>query len=102
MHCIYANYLLSSEYHISKPSFESSIFILLMQRPAYIDPQTGEWFDTNNPSMKGWMTKQSMWLKDWRRRYFLLKGSKLFFCKTEHCAPHGMIDLSKCMTGVEY
>ena len=28
-----------------------------------------------------WLTKQSAWLKDWRRRYFILKGSKLFFAK---------------------
>ena len=44
------------------------------------------------------MTKQSSWLKDWRRRYFILKGSKLFFAKGEHTTPHGMIDLSTCMT----
>ena len=69
-----------------------------MQRPAYIDPQTGERYDTNNPSITGWMMKQSMWLKDWRRRFFLLKGSKLFFCKNEFCSPHGMIDLSTCLT----
>jgi hypothetical protein len=29
----------------------------------------------------GWLTKQSSWLKEWRRRYFILKGSKLFFAK---------------------
>jgi hypothetical protein len=27
-----------------------------------------------------------------------LKGSKLFFAKGENSAPHGMIDLSACMT----
>mmetsp|Transcript_1547 Transcript_1547/g.2966 ORF Transcript_1547/g.2966 Transcript_1547/m.2966 type:complete len:132 (-) Transcript_1547:400-795(-) len=36
--------------------------------------------------------------KDWRRRYFILKGSRLFFAKTPHEAPHGMIDLSRCTT----
>lgn len=46
----------------------------------------------------GWLTKQSAWLKDWRRRYFILKGSKLFFAKSELAAPHGMVDLSTCMT----
>ena len=36
--------------------------------------------------------------QEWRRRYFLLKGSKLFFCKNEYSAPHGMMDLSTCTT----
>jgi hypothetical protein len=40
----------------------------------------------------------SVWLKDWRRRFFLLKGSKLFFAKSERAAPHGMVDLGACMT----
>jgi hypothetical protein len=40
----------------------------------------------------------SLHLQDWRRRYFLLKGSKLFFCKTDYAAPHGMIDLAHCTT----
>jgi hypothetical protein len=31
-------------------------------------------------------------------RYFILKGSKLFFAKSESTTPHGMIDLSACMT----
>jgi hypothetical protein len=39
-----------------------------------------------------------MWLKDWRRRYFLLCGSKLFFAKNSYAAPHGMIDLSTATT----
>jgi hypothetical protein len=69
-----------------------------MQRPPFIDPATGQRFETSNPSNEGWLTKQSDWLKDWRRRYFILKGSKLFFAKGEFSAPHGMIDLSQCMT----
>jgi hypothetical protein len=69
-----------------------------MQRPAFIDPATGTPYDTSNPNMEGWLTKQSMWLKDWRRRYFILKGSRLFFSRGEFSAPHGMIDLSTCMT----
>jgi hypothetical protein len=48
--------------------------------------------------MEGWLTKQSMWLKDWRRRYFFLKDSKLFFARGEFTPAHGMIDLSLCMT----
>lgn len=37
----------------------------------------------------------------WRRgerRYFILKGSRLFFARSETAAPHGVIDLSNCMT----
>jgi hypothetical protein len=36
--------------------------------------------------------------QDWRRRYFFLKGSKLFFGKNEWGSPHGMIDLAHCTT----
>ena len=39
-----------------------------------------------------------MWLKDWRKRYFVLKGNKLYFSKGINEAPHGVIDLSKCQT----
>lgn len=67
-------------------------------RPPFVDQATNKSHDTNNPSIEGWMSKQSTWLKDWRRRYFVLKDSKLFFAKNETCAPHGMIDLSTCMT----
>ncbi|CAN0258417.1 unnamed protein product, partial [Discosporangium mesarthrocarpum] len=55
-------------------------------------------FDCSNPEHTGWLTKQSAWLKDWRLRFFILKGSKLFFAKNDYEAPHGMIDLSSCMT----
>ncbi|GAB5031869.1 Hypothetical protein NocV09_00701320 [Nannochloropsis oceanica] len=67
-------------------------------RGTYIDPNTNIRYDTNNADFEGWLTKQSSWLKDWRRRYFILKGSKLFFAKNEAGSPHGMIDLSSCMT----
>jgi len=36
--------------------------------------------------------------QDWRRRFFLLKGSKLFYCSNEFSTPHGMIDLALCTT----
>merc|ERR1712071_115933 len=68
------------------------------RRPPFVDPQTNVHYDANNAEFSGWLTKQSAWLKDWRRRYFLLKGSKLFFAKTEYAAPHGMIDLAICTT----
>ncbi|OQS02579.1 ubiquitin family protein [Thraustotheca clavata] len=46
----------------------------------------------------GELTKRSVWLKEWRTRYFVLKGNKLYFCRTKGEAPHGMIDLSECLT----
>uniref|UniRef100_A0A7S2LSC0 PH domain-containing protein n=1 Tax=Leptocylindrus danicus TaxID=163516 RepID=A0A7S2LSC0_9STRA len=67
-------------------------------RPPYFDPVTNIRFDTDCAEFEGWLTKQSAWVKDWRRRYFILKGSKLFFAKTGTSAPHGMIDLSTCTT----
>mmetsp|Transcript_30259 Transcript_30259/g.88501 ORF Transcript_30259/g.88501 Transcript_30259/m.88501 type:complete len:160 (+) Transcript_30259:91-570(+) len=69
-----------------------------LHRPPFVDPTTNICYDTDNSDCEGWLTKQSMWLKDWRRRYFILKGSKLFFAKSEYEAPHGMIDLSTCTT----
>jgi len=67
-------------------------------RPPFVDPKTGQSYDASKPNFEGWLTKQSEWLKDWRKRYFILKGSKLFFAKDMSGAPHGMIDLSICMT----
>jgi hypothetical protein len=76
--------------------------VLSEMRGAYFDPNTNIRYDTNGAdfegkaclgrrlnklgsdiqvSLAGWLTKQSSWLKDWRRRYFILKGSKLFFSK---------------------
>ncbi|KAG7337818.1 PH domain containing protein [Nitzschia inconspicua] len=69
-----------------------------LARPPYVDPNTNIIYDTDRPEYEGWLTKQSMWLKDWRRRYFLLKGSKLFYSKNEWSSPHGMIDLAHCTT----
>lgn len=66
-------------------------------RPPYISPE-GVAYDTNNPTTDGWLTKQSAWWGIWRRRYFILKDSKLFFATAPNEAPHGMIDLAQCMT----
>ena len=65
----------------------------------YTDPATGIRYDTSNPDHSGWLTKQSAWLRDWRRRHLVLKQSTPFFSK-----PHGMVDLARCMTvkGAEY
>lgn len=67
-------------------------------RPPYVDPDTHIVYHCSNPEFEGYLTKQSMWLKDWRRRYFILSGSRLFFAKTPYSAPHGMIDLSTATT----
>ena len=62
-------------------------------RPPYIDPETGFEYDTNHADSEGWLSKQSSWVKEWRVRYFILKGSMLFFAKSQEHEPHGMIDL---------
>lgn len=69
-----------------------------LTRPPFIDPTTGIAYDTANSEFEAYLTKQSVWLRDWRRRFFILKGSRLFFAKTPYEAPHGMIDLSRCTT----
>ena len=70
----------------------------MQRRPPYFDPISGLRYDTSAGNKEGWLMKQSEWLKDWRRRYFILKDNKLFFSKSQWCAPHGMIDLSQCQT----
>mmetsp|Transcript_9977 Transcript_9977/g.31414 ORF Transcript_9977/g.31414 Transcript_9977/m.31414 type:complete len:122 (+) Transcript_9977:51-416(+) len=55
-------------------------------------------YDLSDPDFVGWLAKRSMWLKEWRRRYFVLKGSKLYFMKTPKDEPHGTIDLADCLT----
>ena len=67
-------------------------------RPPFIDSLTGICYEANNPDFEGWLTKESMWVKDWRRRYFLLKASRLFFARSPNAAPHGMVNLSQCTT----
>lgn len=63
-----------------------------------MDPNTQIIYNTDQAEYEGWLTKQSLWLREWRRRYFILKDSKLFFGKNEYAAPHGMIDLATCTT----
>lgn len=52
-----------------------------MVRPPFHDQKTGVRYDCNNPDHAGWLRKESAWLKDWRPRFFVLKGSNLFFAK---------------------
>lgn len=48
---------------------------MALSRPPYFDPNTGMRYETSCGNTEGWLTKQSEWLKDWRRRYFILKGN---------------------------
>jgi hypothetical protein len=54
--------------------------------------------DMSNPDFEGYLTKQSAWLKEWRKRYFVLKENQLHFCKGQDASPHGTIDLKECLT----
>jgi len=47
---------------------------------------------------EGFLTKRSMWLKEWRRRYFELRGDTLSFSEGQGKASHGSIDLKDCLT----
>lgn len=55
-----------------------------MARPPFHDQKTGVRYDCNNPDHLGWLRKESAWLKDWRPRFFVLKGSNLFFAKVNY------------------
>mmetsp|Transcript_2456 Transcript_2456/g.2418 ORF Transcript_2456/g.2418 Transcript_2456/m.2418 type:complete len:131 (+) Transcript_2456:84-476(+) len=68
-----------------------------MNRALYVDNKGVRW-DTNDADFEGYLYKQSRWVKEWRRRYLILKGSKVFFSKSSDCAPHGMIDLVDCIS----
>eukprot|EP00516_Mucochytrium_quahogii_P005384 CAMPEP_0203747846 /NCGR_PEP_ID=MMETSP0098-20131031/2886_1 /ASSEMBLY_ACC=CAM_ASM_000208 /TAXON_ID=96639 /ORGANISM=" , Strain NY0313808BC1" /LENGTH=115 /DNA_ID=CAMNT_0050636411 /DNA_START=403 /DNA_END=750 /DNA_ORIENTATION=- len=54
--------------------------------------------DISDPDFSGELTKRSKWLKEWRKRFFVLKGNRLYYCKDSHSAPHGEIDLKDCLT----
>ena len=66
-------------------------------RGAFVDSRGCRW-DTNQGDFEGWLSKRSRWISQWRKRYFILKGSKLFFAKDSSCAPHGVIDLVDCVS----
>ncbi len=67
-------------------------------RGAFVDPSSGIRWDTNGGDNDGWLSKKSKWLGEIRSRFFILKGSKLFFSEDERKAPHGMIDLVDCVS----
>ena len=54
--------------------------------------------DLSNPDHSGYLMKRSAWLKEWRKRYFVLKGNMLHFAKDKHSQPHGSVCLSDCLT----
>eukprot|EP01040_Poterioochromonas_malhamensis_P002297 gene2297-2442_t len=66
-------------------------------RGAFVDSKGVRW-DSNEAEYEGYLTKKSRWVGEWRKRYFMLKGSKLFFGKGPTSAPHGMIDLIDCIS----
>ena len=68
-----------------------------MNRGGYVDERGIKW-DTNITDYEGWIGKRSKWLGEWRNRYFLLIGTKLFYAKDERSTPHGMIDLIDCIS----
>jgi hypothetical protein len=49
-------------------------------------------------SHSGFLAKQSEWLRDWRRRWFVLRGPTLVWSKTPSDEPHGSVDLRECLT----
>ena len=49
--------------------------------------------DLSMPDYTGYLYKKSQWLREWRKRYFILKGKKLYFSDSASNDPHGEIDL---------
>lgn len=54
--------------------------------------------DTSDPDLCGYLHKQSKWFRVWRSRYFVLKGSKIYFSTKQGAPYHGMIDLDECIS----
>ena len=90
-------------------NFLSAIECQLLQKAIFLSNFTknkisrtknimAEKVDMSNADFEGYLTKQSAWLKEWRKRYFLLKENQLHFCKTSDSQPHGTIDLKECLT----
>lgn len=55
-------------------------------------------YDVSNPDFTGHLFKRSDWFGEWRQRWFVLKGNKLYFSKGPDINPHGMIDLKECVS----
>mmetsp|Transcript_3204 Transcript_3204/g.5507 ORF Transcript_3204/g.5507 Transcript_3204/m.5507 type:complete len:148 (+) Transcript_3204:96-539(+) len=56
----------------------------------------------HSPDRSGWLTKQGEYIKTWRKRWFVLKGGKIFWFKsnvvTQESVPRGCIDVNKCLS----
>ena len=78
---------------LSSPDDESEAASL---RFPFLDKTTGITYDTNHSDIEGTLMKKSAWVKEWRERYFILKGGLLFFTKGKFIQPHGLIDLTTC------
>ena len=54
------------------------------------------------PERAGWLMKQGEHIKTWRRRWFVLKGGKIFWFKYDgvdaQSEPRGAIDVSRCLS----
>mmetsp|Transcript_10173 Transcript_10173/g.10643 ORF Transcript_10173/g.10643 Transcript_10173/m.10643 type:complete len:145 (+) Transcript_10173:26-460(+) len=68
-----------------------------IRRGAYTDSKGIRW-DPNDADYEGILYKQSRWMREWRSRYFILKGSKIFYAKSSTVTPHGVIDLIDCLS----
>ncbi|CAM8893833.1 unnamed protein product [Rhodiola kirilowii] len=56
----------------------------------------------SNPERTGWLGKQGEYLRNWRRRWFVLKQGKLFWFKDSTVSrisrPRGVIPVASCLT----
>ncbi|GMH37094.1 hypothetical protein BSKO_04967 [Bryopsis sp. KO-2023] len=54
------------------------------------------------PERSGWLMKQGEYLKNWRRRWFVLKQGKIFWFKsdivTSESVPRGVICVNNCLS----
>lgn len=66
------------------------------------DVDTGGVEFWREPERQGWLQKQGDHIKTWRRRWFVLKGGRIFWFKsdavTADSVPRGAIDMSKCLS----
>ncbi len=56
----------------------------------------------NEPERVGWLMKQGAHIKTWRRRWFVLKGGKIFWFKGDDVSassqPRGVIEVKSCLS----